>query len=173
MHYQRVKNGKPVGPPDPIPHLERNWHRPRQICSVENCSSPARAKGLCGAHYAAARSHGDPLAGRKYTKRGTAHRYIDANGYVVLYRTVDGVRTKILEHRFVMERVLGRPLESFENVHHLNGLRNDNRPENLELWTKPQPAGQRPEDLAEWVVEHYPELVEAAQAKRGQLRLVI
>ena len=52
-----------------------------------------------------------------------------------------------------MERIIGRPLLGRETVHHLNGVRDDNRPENLELWSTSQPYGQRVSDKVKWARE--------------------
>ena len=89
----------------------------------------------------------------------TGHGYIVCSGHRDHPRsTGEGV---VLEHVLVMEKFLGRYLTDKENVHHKNGIRDDNRIENLELWTSYQPSGQRVEDLIDFVVKNYPAQVKA------------
>lgn len=148
MHYARVRNTGDAGPAQSL----------NRLCIVEGCNRERLCRGYCNMHYDRVRKYGNP--GPAESLRRSYDRNESRSWTVRGYRrivTPDGRRMD--EHRYVMEQVLGRPLERFENVHHINGVRNDNRPENLELWTKAQPAGQRPEDLAAWVVEHYRDIV--------------
>lgn len=52
----------------------------------------------------------------------------------------------VYEHILVMEKKINRYLMPHERVHHMNGIRNDNRPENLELWKIKDPPGVRARD---------------------------
>lgn len=149
-HYARWWKGEPV---------EGALRASRSACIVDDCPNAHKAQGYCRYHYYR-HLNGLPLdAPRMRAPKGTGH--VKKDGYRMVW--VPGVG-QVQEHRLVMERELGRPLVDGENVHHRNGIRHDNRPENLELWVSwgSQPAGQRVEDLVAFVVEHYPDEVRKA-----------
>lgn len=103
------------------------------ICAVDGCENPnanKSGKPRCGEH------------------RG----HIAKEGYRVVGSRASGKSAR-KEHSIIMEEIVGRPLFPHENVHHKNGQKADNRPSNLELWSKSQPSGQRVEDKIMWATE--------------------
>ncbi len=134
----------------------RRKNNPRK-CTVEGCGLPLIARGLCATHYWALRTGRDvssakPGVGLGGNPRPKRERYISkgtSKGYVHVLRP-DHPRANnhgyVLEHILVMETRLGRPLRDGEVVHHKNGVRHDNLPDNLELWYRGHPSGQRLED---------------------------
>lgn len=149
MHWQRWRKN-----PDGVGGAVRRIVKRGTTCTAPGCDRPHKCQGYCEKHvqrfYRYGRVEDEVL---QYAPSGSGHT--DVSGYRL--KRIGGVSVR--EHRYVMEGLLGRPLASWETVHHLNGIKDDNRPENLELWVTSQPSGQRLDDLVNWVVDNYREEV--------------
>lgn len=147
-HYQRLLRH---GYADESP-----LRKPARLCSVEDCDRPHQAHGYCAAHYVRFVRKGDPQAEipiRTAKRKGWithGYRWVPVPDELI---HLSGGLSSIAEHRLVMAVILDRPLRDDEVVHHRNGIRDDNRPGNLELWCTYHPKGSRPEDLIDYCFE--------------------
>lgn len=99
-----------------------------RFCQVPGCNKSTKGSspkvGMCGMHYARFKRNGHT----ELTRRQNGTGNINAGGYIE-GRMVAGRRT--YEHILVAEKALGKRLPKGAEVHHVNEIRTDNRPENL------------------------------------------
>lgn len=158
MHAERRRQGRDPHKPPRFPHVKKK-------CSIWNCERFSIAKELCQKHYERKRNGRpmqDPTAPDP-DDPSTWRMNKTAAGYMT--RSYLGGKKTLLEHRRIFSKSIGRKLERHEEIHHINGVRDDNRIENLELWSTSQPSGQRVPDKVAWAVEilgKYPSEVDEA-----------
>lgn len=128
--------------------------RHRGVCIVLNCgrsswqdTEKTRDRNPCRTHRR--RAAKGPIDPNKPIRVADGLPKLHKDGYRYFHRDSG----RFAEHRAIFEEHLGRKLYPGENIHHINGVRDDNRIENLELWVTQQPSGQRAEDLLEWANE--------------------
>lgn len=91
----------------------------------------------------------DLHGGRTVCKSSVHKGLVYRDGYAFAWKPEHprSHRGRVREHILVVEELIGRYLVKGENVHHKNGVRDDNSPANLEIWASHQPQGQRPRDM--------------------------
>lgn len=137
-----------------------NIKRKNIICL--KCDEKHYAKGYCKKHYNHLRnrwlSGNDPNIDIRLRNPKGQGGY-NGNGYRFITKEHPNAyhkssKNRILEHVYIMSQHLGRPLYAKETVHHINGIRDDNRIENLELWSSSHPPGQRVLDKLKFYKEY-------------------
>jgi hypothetical protein len=96
-------------------------HKKHRLCEVPGCDAKHVANGLCRKHY-----------GRNWrTGSLESTRRDPGSGTITMYGYITHGNQKKQEHITIAERALGKPLPPRAEVHHINEIKHDNRPENL------------------------------------------
>ena len=138
-----------------------------QQCIMDDCKNYRFANKMCRKHY----RRKDPYKFKKKFPMWSIRP--DYNkGYLFIKVPADYPGRKFtiqgggksglqFHHVHVMEKKIGRPLKKSETVHHKNGIKTDNRINNLELWCSNHSSGQRVKDLLDWaktIIKEYGDL---------------
>lgn len=121
------------------------------VCHIEECERRPYARGICRRHYQNWLRYRNPTYKKPRIHRTTHGKSGYASVLAPEHPRADA-RQRVLEHVLVIEGYIGRYLYPHEQVHHLNGVRDDNRLENLELWSTSHPSGQRVRDKLTWAL---------------------
>lgn len=141
----------------------------KKICTTEGCNNEIRCKGVCNKHYhvmkklrrmkpcgcgcgeltAHTYKHGHHtrlFSSEEQSRRGRMNNGDTQRGRGAGKWYVK--RAGVHEHRTVAEKMMGRKLTFDDVVHHINGDKRDNRPENLEVMTRAEHVAVHQDDFA-------------------------